>query len=342
VHVNTVKGKGYGPAEREPNLYHGVGAFDINRGVGRNRKEDFSAAFGQALCALASEDERVCAITAAMTDGTGLGGFAETYPERFFDVGIAEGHACAMAAGMAKQGLIPVFAVYSSFLQRGYDQLIHDIALSNLHVVLAVDRAGMVGADGETHHGIFDATFLSDIPNMTVLCPSDYAELRSMLRRAVFEVDGPVAIRYPRGGEGAYHDDSADGNLVELRGGSDITLCAYGTMINNIMEAAELLSGQGISARVVKINCISPFYDRDIRNVIGKCRALLVAEEATSVGCVGQRLAAILAENRIAPDKLVLCNLNKAFPVQGDVRELQREFGLDAENLAKKAAEVIR
>lgn len=342
VHVNTVKGKGYGPAEREPNLYHGVGAFDINRGVGRNRKEDFSAAFGQALCALASEDERVCAITAAMTDGTGLGGFAETYPERFFDVGIAEGHACAMAAGMAKQGLIPVFAVYSSFLQRGYDQLIHDIALSNLHVVLAVDRAGMVGADGETHHGIFDATFLSDIPNMTVLCPSDYAELRSMLRRAVFEIDGPVAIRYPRGGEGAYHDDSTDGNLVELRGGSDITLCAYGTMINNIMEAAELLSGQGISARVVKINCISPFYDRDIRNVIGKCRALLVAEEATSVGCVGQRLAAILAENRIAPDKLVLCNLNKAFPVQGDVRELQREFGLDAENLAKKAAEVIR
>ena len=342
VHVNTVKGKGYGPAEREPNLYHGVGAFDINRGVGRNRKEDFSAAFGQALCALASEDERVCAITAAMTDGTGLGGFAETYPERFFDVGIAEGHACAMAAGMAKQGLIPVFAVYSSFLQRGYDQLIHDIALSNLHVVLAVDRAGMVGADGETHHGIFDATFLSDIPNMTVLCPSDYAELRSMLRRAVFEIDGPVAIRYPRGGEGVYHDDSADGNLVELRGGSDITLCAYGTMINNIMEAAELLSGQGISARVVKINCISPFYDRDIRNVIGKCRALLVAEEATSVGCVGQRLAAILAENRIAPDKLVLCNLNKAFPVQGDVRELQREFGLDAENLAKKAAEVIR
>lgn len=342
VHVNTVKGKGYGPAEREPNLYHGVGAFDINRGVGRNRKEDFSAAFGQALCALASEDERVCAITAAMTDGTGLGGFAETYPERFFDVGIAEGHACAMAAGMAKQGLIPVFAVYSSFLQRGYDQLIHDIALSNLHVVLAVDRAGMVGADGETHHGIFDATFLSDIPNMTVLCPSDYAELRSMLRRAVFEIDGPVAIRYPRGGEGAYHDDSADGNLVELRGGSDITLCAYGTMINNIMEAAELLSGQGISARVVKINCISPFYDRDIRNVIGKCRALLVAEEATSVGCVGQRLAAILAENRIAPDKLVLCNLNKAFPMQGDIRELQREFGLDAENLAKKAAEVIR
>ncbi|MDO4811909.1 MAG: 1-deoxy-D-xylulose-5-phosphate synthase [Eubacteriales bacterium] len=342
VHVNTVKGKGYGPAEREPGLYHGVGAFDVNHGVEKNKKEDFSAVFGQTLCALASEDERVCAITAAMADGTGLGGFTETYPERFFDVGIAEGHACAMAAGMAKQGLIPVFAVYSSFLQRGYDQLIHDIALSNLHVVLAVDRAGMVGADGETHHGIFDATFLSDIPNMTVLCPSNYAELRTMLRRAVFEINGPVAIRYPRGGEGAYHDDSADGNLVELSGGSDITLCAYGMMINNILGAAELLSAQGISARVVKINCISPFYDRDIRNVIGKCNALLVAEEATSVGCVGQRIAAILAENRIAPEKLVLCNLNKAFPAQGDVGELQREFGLDAENLAKKAAEVVR
>lgn len=342
VHVHTVKGKGYGPAEREPNLYHGVGPFDINRGVSRQKKEDFSAAFGSELCTLAAKDERVCAITAAMADGTGLGGFAETYPGRFFDVGIAEGHACAMAAGMAKQGLIPVFAVYSSFLQRGYDQLIHDIALSNLHVVLAVDRAGMVGADGETHHGIFDATFLSDIPNMTVLCPSNYAELRSMLRRAVFEIDGPVAIRYPRGGEGAYRDDSGSSNLVELRDGSDITLCAYGTTINNVLDAAELLSQQGISAHVVKINCISPFYDHDMRNIIGKCRALLIAEEATSVGCVGQRIAAILAENHIAPEKLVLCNLNKAFPVQGDVRELQKEFGLDAENLAKKAAEVIR
>ena len=229
---------------------------------------------------------------------------------------------------MAKQGLIPVFAVYSSFLQRAYDQLIHDIALSNLHVVLAVDRAGMVGADGETHHGIFDATFLSDIPNMTVLCPSNYAELKAMLRRAVFEIDGPVAIRYPRGGEGAYRGNSGEDNIVELRSGSDITLCAYGMMVNNILEAAELLAQQGISARVLKFNCISPFYDRDMRSVVGKCRALLIAEEATSVGCVGQRVAAILAENRIAPEKTVLCNLNKACPVQGAVSELQKEFGL--------------
>ena len=342
VHVNTVKGKGYGPAEREPNLYHGVEAFDLDRGVVRQKKQDFSAVFGEALCALASEDGRVCAITAAMADGTGLDGFAAQHPERFFDVGIAESHAAAMAAGMAKQGLIPVFAVYSSFLQRAYDQLIHDIALSNLHVVLAVDRAGMVGADGETHHGIFDATFLSDIPNMTVLCPSNYAELKAMLRRAVFEIDGHVAIRYPRGGEGAYRGNSGEDNIVELRSGSDITLCAYGMMVNNILEAAELLAQQGISARVLKFNCISPFYDRDMRNVVGKCRALLIAEEATSVGCVGQRVAAILAENRIAPEKTVLCNLNKAFPVQGAVSELQKEFGLDAQALAKKAAEVIR
>ena len=342
VHVHTQKGKGYGPAEREPERYHGVGPFDPKLGVPRVQKMDFSAVFGNELCEIAREDTRVCAITAAMCDGTGLHDFSAQYPDRFFDVGIAEGHAVSMAAGMAKQGLTPVVAIYSSFLQRGYDQLIHDTALLGLHVVFAVDRAGMVGADGETHHGIFDATFLSDIPNMTVLCPSNFAELRTMLRRAIHEIDGPVAIRYPRGGEGAYRENSGNANIVVLREGEDITLCAYGTMINNVLAAAELLGRQGIAARVVKINAISPLYDSDMREVVGKTRALLVAEECASVGCMGQRMAAILAWNKISPERLELCNLGKTFPAQGSVEALYREFGLDAESLAKKAAEVLR
>ena len=342
VHVHTKKGRGYGPAEREPERYHGVGPFDPKLGVPRAHKQDFSAVFGEELCRMAQTDPKLCAITAAMCDGTGLHDFAGRYPDRFFDVGIAEGHAVAMAAGMAKQGLTPVVAIYSSFLQRGYDQLIHDTALSDLHVVFAVDRAGMVGADGETHHGIFDATFLSDIPNMTVLCPSSFAELRAMLHRAIYEIKGPVAIRYPRGGEGEYRSDSGAANIVLLREGEDITLCAYGTMINNVLDAADILAGEGISARVIKINAISPLYDSDMRSAVGKTKALLVAEECASVGCMGQRMAAILAWNKISPERLELCNLGKTFPAQGSVEALYREFGLDAASLAKKAAEVLR
>ena len=287
VHVHTKKGKGYPPAEREPERYHGVGKFDPRMGVPREHKRDFSAVFGDELCKLAKNDETICAITAAMRDGTGLHDFSEQYPARFFDVGIAEGHAVAMAAGMAKQGLTPVVAIYSSFLQRAYDQIIHDAALLN-------------------------------------------------------EIKGPVAIRYPRGGEGNYKEDSGRQNLVVLREGEDITLCAYGTMINNVLGAAEILHKQGIEARVVKINAISPLYDRDMREVIGKTKAMLVAEECAGVGCMGQRMAAILGWNKISPERLELCNLGKAFPAQGTVEELYREFGLDAESLAKKAAEVLQ
>lgn len=177
---------------------------------------------------------------------------------------------------------------------------------------------------------------------MTVLCPSNFAELRTMLDCAVNEIKGPVAIRYPRGGEGNYKENSGRQNLVVLREGEDITLCAYGTMINNVLGAAEILHEQGIEARVVKINAISPLYDRDMREVIGKTKAMLVAEECAGVGCMGQRMAAILGWNKISPERLELCNLGKAFPAQGTVEELYREFGLDAESLAKKAAEVLQ
>lgn len=342
LHVRTVKGKGYAPAEREPGKWHGVGPFDVESGTMKESGETFSSVFGEELCDLAGEDKRVCAITAAMADGTGLTGFSRRYPERFFDVGIAEAQAAAMAAGMAKQGLIPVFAVYSTFLQRAYDQLIHDTALSDLHVVFAVDRAGFVGADGETHHGIFDATFLSDIPNMTVLCPASFSELRAMLRRAVFEIDGPVAIRYPRGGEESYRDEHSDGAFAELRAGGDITLCAYGTLISEVLAAADILEKQGVSARVVKANCISPFLDADVRAAFAGTRKLIVAEECASVGCVGQRLAAILTEEGTPLDKLYLCNLGKRFPPHGATKQLREAFHLDAESIARRALEVLR
>lgn len=342
VHVRTQKGHGYAPAEREPWRFHGIGPFDAATGRVPDAKESFSSVFGKALTELAVEDPRVCAITAAMEDGTGLTPFAERFPNRFFDVGIAEGHAAAMAAGLAKQGAVPVFAVYSSFLQRAYDQLLHDVALSGLHVVFAVDRAGFVGADGATHHGVMDTVFLSGIPNMTVLCPANFAELRAMLRRAVLEMAGPVAIRYPRGGEGAFTADESGSDFAELRAGGDITLAAYGTMVNNVLEAAELLHGKEIEARVVKLGRISPFRGGELSRVFGGTKRLLVAEECSGVGCIGQRIAAILAEEGHEPEKLMLCNIGRRFVEQGSVQELYRQCGLDAVSLARTAREVCQ
>jgi len=198
LHVITKKGKGYIPAEVKPSDYHGVGSFNPTFGMRKSGKEQsFSQTFGNTLYQLAEEDSRICAITAAMEQGTGLEQFASKYPQRYFDVGIAEGHAVCMAAGMAMQGMIPVFAVYSTFLQRAYDMLLHDVSLLNLHVVFAVDRAGLVGEDGETHHGLFDVAFLRQIPGMQVYCPASQAELRRLLRKATLVQSGPVAVRYP-------------------------------------------------------------------------------------------------------------------------------------------------
>lgn len=343
IHLITRKGKGYEPAEKTPQDFHGIGRFDPDTGMPAvSAAPTFSDIFGQELCRMAASDQTVCAITAAMQHGTGLDPFASDFPARFFDVGIAEGHAAAMAAGLAKQGALPVFAVYSSFLQRAYDQLLHDVALSGLHVVFAVDRAGLVGADGATHHGVMDTVFLSGIPNMTVLCPASFAELRAMLRRALFEMTGPVAIRYPRGGEGAFTADTSAGDFAELRTGKDITLCAYGTLINNVLGAAELLHEDGIEARVVKLNRISPFRGGELSRIFGTTKRLLVAEECSGVGCIGQRIAAILAEEGHEPQRLMLCNLGRRFIEQGSVGELYRQCGLDAESLARTAKEVCQ
>jgi 1-deoxy-D-xylulose-5-phosphate synthase len=340
VHVNTVKGRGCAFAERNPDMYHGVGSFDPETGLLKTAGGDsFSSVFGKALADFAREDDRVCAVTAAMADGTGLSGFAKTFPDRFFDVGIAEGHGVSMAAGMAAQGLLPVFAVYSTFLQRGYDMLIHDVALEKLHVVLGVDRAGLVGADGETHHGCFDALFLPALPGYTVLCPASFAELRHMLKTALFSLSGPVAVRYPRGGEGAYQNDASDRPLVRLRAGRDVTLLTYGVLVNQALAAAALLESRGIQAEVLKLNQIAPLDGAVLADFFQETDILLVLEDCFGAGCVGQRVAAILAGEGRAPRKLILKNLGRTFAPEGSVPQLEERFGLDAAAVATAVEE---
>ena len=342
LHVKTVKGKGYAPAEENPDAFHGVSPFDPATGKAKKKSgENFSAVFGRTLTQLAQQDRRVCAITAAMMSGTGLSQFQAAFPERFFDVGIAEGCAVSMAAGMAKQGAIPVFAVYSSFLQRAYDMLIHDVAIDKLHVVLGVDRAGLVGEDGETHHGVFDVAFLDSVPGMTVLAPSSYAELSGMLEQAVLHVDGPVAIRYPRGGEGAYHGDAGPGHAAVLRQGSDITLVSYGILINDVLEAAELLAAEGVQAEVVKLNVITPLDPELVLESVKKTKVLLTIEDSAAHSSVGERLAAAVAEAGLRAK--VLCRTSgDKFVTHGALSCLKQELGLDSAGIFRAALEEVR
>ena len=341
VHVHTVKGSGYEPALREPEKFHGVGAFDPTTGqVRQPAQETFSHVFGETLRQLARQDGRVCAITAAMADGTGLTGFAGEFPRRFFDVGIAEGHGVAMAGGMAKQGLIPVFAVYDSFLQRGYDMLVQDMALEKLHGVLAVDRCGLVGADGETHHGCLD--YLSQIPGMTVLAPASFAELRRMLRRAVLDMTGPVAVRYPRGGEDGYDGDCGDEPVTVLRQGTDAAIVTYGILTGQALRAAELLEKEGVSLRVVKLNRVAPLDGDGICRALDGVKRVVAAEDQLRAGAVGERLGALLLERGAGIERYALRNAGEALPAQGSTAQLRHVLGLDAEGMAQAVREVLK
>ncbi|MCD8330922.1 MAG: 1-deoxy-D-xylulose-5-phosphate synthase [Oscillospiraceae bacterium] len=344
LHVRTVKGKGYPPAEENPDVFHGVGPFRVEDGaLLKEPKPDFSSTFGSALCQLAEQDRRVCAITAAMQSGTGLDEFSTRFPDRFFDVGIAEGHAVTMAAGMAKQGMIPVFAVYSSFLQRSYDMLLHDVALQNLHVILAIDRAGLVGEDGETHHGVFDVAFLDTIPGMTVLCPSNFQELRTMLRRAIYDLTGPVAVRYPKGGEDKrWQEDRSEDGAFLVREGGDITLLGYGAQIPVLIQVAQRLSQENIQADVVKLNYITPIDYKPIIKSVEKTGRLFVAEECVEMNCVGQRILTELSRRGVSLRAAELRNLGRGFVTHGSVEQLRRLCGLDEDSLFQKALEVCR
>lgn len=340
LHVITKKGKGYAPAEINPDVFHGIGCFDPKSGKTPQcaHLPSFSGTFGKTVCALAEENPNVCAITAAMVNGTGLKEFAERFPKRCFDVGIAEGHAVSMAGGLAKQGMLPIVAVYSTFLQRAYDMILQDVAMQNLHVVFAVDRAGLVGEDGETHQGVFDINYLRSIPNMQVLCPANQEELEGMLRYAVLKMDGPVAVRYPRGCDGAFIK-AADKPV--LREGTDITIVSYGRLINNILDCAKLLEKAGIQAEVVKLPSVKPIDMATIAKSVRKTGHLLIAEEAVCIGCAGKEIAALLrTQGIVVPTKLV--NIGDRFVTHGPVKCLYEELGLDAKSLAIKAAEVLK
>ena len=343
LHIMTHKGKGYEPAEANPSKFHGIGKFDPETGETLSKKKDtFSDVFGRKMLALASEEPKLCAITAAMPSGTGLLNFKKTYPERTFDVGIAEEHAVSMAGGLAKQGMIPVTAIYSTFLQRSYDMILQDIAMLHLHAVIAVDRAGLVGEDGETHHGIFDVGFLRQAPGMTVLCPVSTAELEDMLEWSVKEFDGPVALRYPRGGNRSYEqsDWNTDQRVVCHRQGQDVTLITYGTLLENVMQAAELLHDQHVEATVLRLTAVAPLPVNQIVNLLSENHHVVVVEETCSGSGIREALAWEL-HHAVSDIRVDGIDLGHRFIPHGEMNTLYTAYGLDAASVANYVQEVL-
>ena len=327
LHLSTKKGKGFAPAEKTPQEFHGVGKFDPVTGKPVcQKKKTFASVFGETLTEMAREDASICAITAAMQQGVGLEGFAKAFPKRYFDVGIAEGHAVCMASGLAAQAMTPVVAIYSSFLQRAYDMLLHDVALMQLHVVFAVDHTGLVGADGETHHGIYDVGFLRQVPGMQVFCP------------AVLECSGPVAVRYPTGGEGAYTGCTMEPVFCE---GTDCTLVTYGTLINSALEAEKLCGENGISLEIVKLPKLAPLDLTAISASVRKTGRLLIVEETIEEGSAGQEILSQLALEGLHP--VCECiNLGANVPPHGTIPELYQLLGLDGNSIYHRITEVMR
>ena len=342
VHVITRKGKGYGPAEKQPSKFHGVGKFNPVNGKSLSApKTTFSDVFGQTMVELAKEDNRVCAITAAMPGGTGLIPFKKEFPNRLFDVGIAEEHAVSMAGGLAKQGAKPVVAIYSTFFQRSYDQIMQDIALLKLPVVLAIDRAGLVGEDGPTHHGVFDVGFLRQVPGMTILCPASHAELREMLRWAVLEQNGPVAVRYPRGSEGAFPSCDWDPNFAveSFRHGKDAAIITYGMLINQAMAAAEQLQEKGIHVTVVRLTVLNPIPADALEGPCSGIKNFVILEEATAGAA--ESIACALYD-RVPGCDVSIRDLGTDFMPHGDMNALYKSAGLDADSITKLVCEVVR
>lgn len=343
VHVVTRKGCGYSFAEEDPAKFHGIGKFDASTGkklAGKVRT--FSDSFGDTMVSLAEDNPRLCAITAAMPGGTGLLRFMKQYPDRFFDVGIAEEHAVSMAGGLAKQGMIPVVAIYSTFLQRSFDQLIQDVALLHLHVVLAIDRAGLVGDDGPTHHGVFDVGYLRQIPGMRILAPASLAEQEQMLTWAIRDCDGPVAVRYPRGTEGEYMQSVWDGeqSVISHRIGKDITLITYGTMINSVLSAAERLAACGIACTVLRLLELSDISADQILRLMPESKKVVVIEETAARSGIKQALAWEL--RKACPDCRVFgIDLGAGFVPHGDQKQLYAYCGIDADSISQFVSGVL-
>ena len=342
IHTMTQKGKGYIHSEEHPKLFHGIGKFDPETGVPLKASvPTFSDAFGQTMVELAAEDPKICAITAAMPGGTGLLDFKKQYPNRMFDVGIAEEHAVSMAGGLAKQGMTPVVALYSTFLQRSYDLILQDICMLNLPVILAVDRAGLVGEDGETHHGIYDVGFLRHAPGMQILCPASLSETKDMLRWAAVNKPGPIAIRYPRGGNGYYTDTAWNTKhlVCTHRTGKDLTIVIYGTLVNQAMAAAELLAEAGLEATVLRLVCVNPIPTEELLSKLSEGRLVYVAEEVSGNCGIRDALSSMLKDMGIGKH-ITGIDLGSRYIRHGSVPELYDYYGLSPEKLARSIMEV--
>lgn len=335
IHVVTKKGKGYKLAEENPDKFHGISAYNKETGEVKKSK-NYSKVFGEKLVKIASEDKKIVAVTAAMRDGTGLKEFAEKFPNRFFDVGIAEQHALGLIAGMARAGLKPVLPIYSSFLQRGYDQIIHDIALSRIPVTVCIDRAGIVGNDGETHQGIFDLSFLSSIPNIVIMAPKNFEELDKMLEFGV-NLDKPVFIRYPRGGENFSFESTEDielGKAEIVQEGTDLSIIAIGNMVGRAEEVASLLPEK--SVEIINARFLKPLDEETILNSIRKTGYCITIEDNLLKGGLGSAVVEAVNKSDIQDVKIKSFGYDDTFVEHGTVKELEDKYGLSAEKISGK------
>jgi 1-deoxy-D-xylulose-5-phosphate synthase len=348
LHVITKKGKGYAPAENNPVYFHGVGSFNIDTGgcVKKGGKTpSYTDIFGCTMVELAGKDPEIVAVTAAMPEGTGLKKFADLYPDRFFDVGIAEQHAVTFAAGLATQGLKPVVAIYSTFMQRAYDQILHDVCVEALPVVLALDRGGIVGQDGPTHHGLFDYSYLRNMPNMTIMAPKDENELARMVKTAV-DHDGPIAIHYPRGkGQGVTVEPDikpiAIGRAETLLQGKDVTILAIGRMVGEALDAALELAALGISCGVINARFVKPLDKALILDTIGKTGAIVTAEEHVLDGGFGSAVLELLADNDALNCRVRRVGIRDTFVEHGPQEILRAEYGVDAAAIVRAVREIV-
>ena len=334
VHINTVKGKGYEPAEERPSEFHGVAPFDSATGRLSTSSDNFSEKFGEFLYNQAPKDKRICAITAAMSLGTGLKKFSEEYPDRVFDVGIAEEHAVPFSLGLSKNGMLPVFVVYSTFLQRCYDQLIHDCALQNSRIVIAVDRAGIVGDDGETHNGIYDTAFLNGIPNITVYSPTYYCELNNSLVNSLYHSDGPCVIRYPRGSEPAMPENyECSGKPYDVFGDddADVVLVTYGRIFANCFDAYKRLKNDGLKVKIIKLNIIVPIPEESV-DCINSAKNVFFFEEGVKSGGVGESFATMMLEKGVEAG-FTLTAFPDCFVKQGKLDSILKQYSLDSDGI---------
>ena len=337
IHVLTKKGKGYKPAEDNPDKFHGTGPFNIETGESSKKKsKDYSKAFGEKLIELAEKNEKIVAITAAMRDGTGLKDFSTKYPERFFDVGIAEQHALTFAAGLAKEGMIPFVPIYSSFYQRAYDQVIHDICIQKIPVIMCVDRAGCVGNDGETHQGLYDMAFFRLIPNITIMAPKDFEELTKMMEFAI-ELKAPVVIRYPRGGEADVkfdkHEELELGKAEVLKEGQDVTIIGIGKMTAMAMKVANELEKDDINAEVINARFLKPLDESKITESISNTKFVITIEDGTEIGGLGSSIKELIINKQLEDVKIKCFAYPDEFIKHGSVSELEELYGLDYKNI---------